>query len=132
MGERVNMYLLEYTFQLNPRPDPPLDRALHAAERAVTADPADQAAHAVLTIIHYHRREFERSMTEAEQALALNPNNTPILACVGMHLVWSGSPVLRELRAIKQVTLDDACGCMRYRKPRPQHYHEVAARREPG
>jgi len=28
------------------------------------------------------------------------------------------------LRAIKQVALDDACGCTRYRKPRPHHYHE--------
>lgn len=33
------------------------------------------------------------------------------------------------LRAIKRVTLDDACGCMRHRKARPRHYHETATER---
>jgi len=28
------------------------------------------------------------------------------------------------LRAIKRLTADDACGCMKYRKPRPRQYHE--------
>jgi hypothetical protein len=32
------------------------------------------------------------------------------------------------LRAMKRLTLDEDCGCTKYRKPRPQHYHESVKR----
>ena len=35
------------------------------------------------------------------------------------------------LRAIKRVSLDDACGCMKYRKARPRQYHETAVGERP-
>jgi tetratricopeptide (TPR) repeat protein len=84
------MYLAEYTFGLNPRSESPLDRALQAAERAVTVDPASQMAHFALAVTHYHRREHEQFATQAEEALALNPNNTLVLAELGYRFTQSG------------------------------------------
>ena len=83
------MYLYEYLFSLNPRPDP-VNRAVQAAQRAVTVDPASQMAHFALALTHYHRREQEQFVTEAERAIALNPNNATVLAEVGFRFTQSG------------------------------------------
>ncbi len=83
------MYLFEHFFGLNPRPDP-LDRALNAAQRAVTIDPANQSGHHALAMAYYHRREREQFVAQAEQALALNPNNAVVLADVGYRFILSG------------------------------------------
>jgi tetratricopeptide (TPR) repeat protein len=84
------MYLVEYTFGLNPRSESPLDRALQAAQQAVDVDPASQMAHFALAVTHYHRREHEQFVTQAEEALALNPNNTLVLAELGYRFTQSG------------------------------------------
>jgi tetratricopeptide (TPR) repeat protein len=84
------MYLYEYLFGLNPRSESPLDRALQAAQRAVTVDPASQMAHFALAIAHYHRREHKQFAAQAEEALALNPNNAVALAELGYRFTQSG------------------------------------------
>ena len=84
------MYLDEYLFGMNPRQEPPLDRALQCAQRAVVLDPASQMANFALARTYYHRRELEKFVTHAEQALDLNPNNTMVLVWLGLNFTQSG------------------------------------------
>ncbi len=85
------MYLDEYRFGYNQRPDPkPLDRALNAARRAVALDPTSAMGHLAVASAHYFRRERDQFAVEAEQALALNPNNAFVLARVGVCFTGIG------------------------------------------
>jgi adenylate cyclase len=83
------IYLDEYRFNYNPRPDP-LDRALEAARRAVDLDPASQPARLELACVYFHRHELDAFFPEAERAIALNPNNPVSLAVLGTDLHYAG------------------------------------------
>jgi adenylate cyclase len=67
------------SFNLQPGEDP-LKLSEHAAQRAVDLDPGTVRGHAMLAFVHYFRRDREAFLTEAERALALNPNDAAILA----------------------------------------------------
>jgi tetratricopeptide (TPR) repeat protein len=79
------LYLDEYRFNLNPRPNP-LDRALDAARRAVASDATSQLAHQALATAYFYRHEIDAFLPEAERAIALNPNNVDALASLGALL----------------------------------------------
>jgi tetratricopeptide (TPR) repeat protein len=83
------MYGDEERFAYNRRTGaaPPFERARVAAERAVEADGASAMAHQYLAIALFHERDDVGFRAEAEQALKLNPNNSEILADVGLSLV---------------------------------------------
>jgi TolB-like protein/class 3 adenylate cyclase len=97
-----SIYLHEYHFNHNPRPNP-LDRALKAAHRAVDADPTHQGAHEALASSHFFRHELDGFFAEAERAIALNPNNAVILARLGERLNLVGDPrgILLVRKAMK-------------------------------
>jgi len=84
-----SIYLAEYMFNLNPRPDP-LDRALEAARRAVALDSMNEGARAVLAHVYFHRRDLDAFFVEAERAIGLNPNNASISAEMGQYLHIAG------------------------------------------
>lgn len=69
---------------------PPLDRALDAAKKAVEADPKDAAGHHALFMTHFNRNEISAFRTAAERALALNPNYPDLLADYGACVGFSG------------------------------------------
>jgi TolB-like protein/Tfp pilus assembly protein PilF len=79
------IYVDEYRHNYNPRPHP-LDRALGAARRAVAADPTSQGARNALAVAYFFRREFDAFLGEAERVIALNPNDTTLLAVIGEML----------------------------------------------
>jgi adenylate cyclase len=79
------VYLDEYRFDLNPRPNS-LTRALEAARRAVDLDPTSQRPRLALAGVYFFRGELDRFFAEAERALALNPNNPGALASLGVQL----------------------------------------------
>ena len=83
------IYTDEDSWGYNPRPDP-LDRALEAAERAVELDPASQLAHWMLARTHWYRHELDAYFVGAERALAMNPNNSTILALAGIYSAYAG------------------------------------------
>ena len=85
----ANLYLDEHRYNYNSRPDP-LNRALDAARRAVSLDPANQRAHWALAQVHFFRRELDRFFPEAERAIALNPNNASVVAGLGGSLHYAG------------------------------------------
>jgi tetratricopeptide (TPR) repeat protein len=79
------VYLHEYTFNYNPRPNP-LDRALEAARRAVACDATSQSAHQALATAYFYRHELDAFLAESERAIALNPNSVDTLAWLGLLL----------------------------------------------
>jgi len=79
------VYLDEYRFKWNPRPEP-LDRALKAASKAVELEPNNGFAHWRLAKVLFFRKEMDRFDSESQRALALNPNHAETLADVSTHL----------------------------------------------
>ncbi|MBO9448212.1 hypothetical protein [Ruegeria sp. R14_0] len=72
------------------RNEPPLDRALAAAKKAVETDPKDASGHHALFMTHFHRNELSAFKSVAKQALLLNPNYPDLLADYGVCVGYAG------------------------------------------
>jgi TolB-like protein len=72
-----------------PGPPRPLDRAYEAARRAVLLDPTSQIGHYALANVYFFRNDLDGFFVEAEKALAINPNNTEILAALGVRFTYA-------------------------------------------
>jgi TolB-like protein/Tfp pilus assembly protein PilF len=83
------MYAEEYKQGFNAKPDP-LDRALEAARRAVTAAPSNHLAYHALATALYFRRQIPEFRNAAERAVALNPMDGNALAFMGILLAYAG------------------------------------------
>jgi adenylate cyclase len=79
----------EVRFGFNPQPGS-LDRALEAARRAVQLDGDDALARELLALVYFHQHDLDAFRSEGERAIALNPNNSWVLANIGTYLVWTG------------------------------------------
>ncbi len=86
------LYLDEYRFHINPRFDaePPQDRALIAAQKAVDLNSNCPMAYQALFCIHFHRNEIDDFYIAGERALQLNPNHCDMLADFGVDLYCIG------------------------------------------
>jgi non-specific serine/threonine protein kinase len=84
------VYLDEANFGFNTRPDDPLDRALHAAQRAVDIDPTGQLGCQVLAQAYFFRHDLEAFLPAAEKAMALNPRDSNSLGILGLLIVHTG------------------------------------------
>jgi TolB-like protein len=71
-------------------PQDPLERAHKAARKAVELDPSSQRAHFSLANVHFFHKDLNAFFFEAEKALALNPNNTDVVAALGVRFVYAG------------------------------------------
>jgi adenylate cyclase len=69
-----------------------LARALDYSRRALELDPTSQMARQQLAYAHFYRGEKALFLTEAERAIALNPNNAVSLAGLGSMLRLAGQP----------------------------------------
>jgi TolB-like protein/Flp pilus assembly protein TadD len=83
------LYRAEYTHGYNPQPDA-MDRALAAAQRAVSLAPSNQLAQAALASAFFFRREFGAFRSAAERALALNQMEGYTTAFLAMEFAFSG------------------------------------------
>ncbi len=84
------LHLEEYRQGYNPLPGSPLDRALDSARRAAELSPASARSQQALLAAHFARGEMESAWRAANEAMALNPFDTEILADVGARHVQSG------------------------------------------
>jgi len=73
----------------NPEPHA-LDRALRAAERAISANSASQMANFAMAVTQYFRGDLGAFRAAAERALSLNPFCSYTLASIGRLLCYSG------------------------------------------
>lgn len=85
----ANVYLGEHRFDMNPRPNP-IGRALVHALAATRLDPQNAYARCWLAIVHFFRGENQRFETEAQLAVALNPNDPETLADIGHYYAFMG------------------------------------------
>jgi adenylate cyclase len=79
----------EHKHGFNVRPDP-LQRALDAARRATTIDPAAHLGQHALAQAHFFRKEFEPFRVAADRAIALNPWDAVTVAFMGILMAYSG------------------------------------------
>jgi serine/threonine protein kinase len=84
-----NLYCWEYVHRLNPL-EKPMERALEAAWRAVTIDPACQLGWQQLAEAHFFARDYTAFGDAAERAMALNPRNSHTRAYLGLLIAFSG------------------------------------------
>jgi adenylate cyclase len=86
------LYLHEYTFGYNPKPDrePALDRALEAARRSLDLNGGGRVAAASLAGVQYARGEDEAFAAAVQRALSITPGHPGMLAQIGMLLIISG------------------------------------------
>ncbi len=84
-----NLYCWEYVHRLNPL-EKPMERALEAAWRAVTINPACQLGWQQLAEAHFFARDYTAFGDAAERAMALNPRNSHTRAYLGLLIAFSG------------------------------------------
>jgi adenylate cyclase len=82
----------------------PLKRALQLAERAVELEPQATHGYEALHLVYWLLNNVEESLRAAETGLALNPNNTDLMAGLGGRLYLTGQwdrgyALLQEARA---------------------------------
>jgi TolB-like protein len=83
------LYGQSYSLQLAPM-DSPLEQALAAAQKGAVLEPGNQITRTALAHVHFFRNERELFLTEAETALALNPNAPAIIGFLGWLLALYG------------------------------------------
>ncbi len=69
---------------------PPLDRALTAAKKAIENDPMDASGHHALFMTHFNRNELSAFESAAKRALSLNPNYPDMRADYGTCIGFMG------------------------------------------
>ena len=79
-----NLYCWEYVHRLNPL-EKPMKRALEAAWRAITIDPACQLGWQKLAEAHFFARDYTAFGDAAERAMALSPRNSHTRAYLCGH-----------------------------------------------
>ena len=84
-----NLYCWEYVHRMNPL-EKPMERAIEAAWRAVTIDPACQLGWQQLAEAHFFARDDTAFRDAAERAMALNPRNSHTRAYLGLLIAFSG------------------------------------------
>jgi len=88
----AEIVLQEYRRGLNPRAgdEPPLERALRAARRAVEVRPGSAHAHQALMDTLFMRGEYAAALDAGEKAVTLNPYHPSVLGCYGARLIALG------------------------------------------
>jgi serine/threonine protein kinase/tetratricopeptide (TPR) repeat protein len=82
--------LLTHEFSGPNRQPDSLDRALHAARRAVELDATNHRAYHALATVHFSRKDFPAFRTAAERAIALNRMDGCCIADMGAYLSYAG------------------------------------------
>jgi len=68
-------HLIDWAYRWSPEPQQSLERAFELAQKARALDDSLPAVHHLLSWVYVRRRQPEQAITEAEQAIALDPNN---------------------------------------------------------
>ena len=85
----ASVYIDEHSLGFNPERGS-MRRALEAAQEAVRLDPSDQLGHYMVAHAQFIRQDLDAFYESAKRALELNPNNTDVLAVLGMELAYAG------------------------------------------
>jgi adenylate cyclase len=84
----ADWYMLEYMRKGAEKKA--LERAEDLAQHAVLLDPQCQQARFIIATVYYFKEKRALFISEAEQALSLNPNNASVVAACGFLLALAG------------------------------------------
>jgi tetratricopeptide (TPR) repeat protein len=82
----------------------PLARALELAQGAVARAPRSSRGYRALHLVYWFMQDIDQSLQAAEAGLALNPNDSELMAELGLRYCWRGMwdkglPLLENARA---------------------------------
>ena len=69
-----------------------LQLAIELGEKAISLDDSNSSVHANITFPYIYLKEFDKSISEAEKAISLNPNSAVAYWALGTALSLSGRP----------------------------------------
>jgi adenylate cyclase len=81
---------MEYWLGLGKSPRESIENGLELAQKALAMDDSLPAAHSYMSLFYTLKREYEKSIAEAERALALEPGSSVRLNQYGMSLMYGG------------------------------------------
>lgn len=87
--EMAWLAVVGWVFRLDPTPLPP-DEITAQATKAVQLDPADARARMIVASAFFFSKQLDLFEHEAQQAMALGPNDAEILATLGYMIAISG------------------------------------------
>ena len=109
------IYIREYQYEGSAHPgDPPaLDRALKAAQRAVSLKPQSARAHEALLGAYFARGEVATAFAAGDTALSLNPFDPAVRTVYGIRLIVAGqyergTALLKENHSVQRPTWLDS------------------------
>jgi adenylate cyclase len=85
-------HMADTWFSTSKSPMESLGRAIELGQRAVALDESEAMGHSSLGYFYTHARQFDKAVTHAEQALALDPNSSAVLYSSASALAFSGRP----------------------------------------
>jgi adenylate cyclase len=104
---------LEYWMGLGKSPQESIEKGIELERRALAIDDSLPLAHSNLSMFYTLKREYDKSIAEAERAVGLEPGGASVHLCYGMSLNYGGRseeaiPVLQK--AIRLNPLGDTGG----------------------
>jgi adenylate cyclase len=92
-------HLMEVVFGSSESPVESMTRAADLAQKVIALHDIVDAPHSLLGNIYLMQRQYEKAVSEAERAVALNPNGADACAHLGRILIYAG----RQKEAIQSL-----------------------------
>jgi TolB-like protein/class 3 adenylate cyclase/Tfp pilus assembly protein PilF len=88
----ANTYLMDYWYGSGKSAQESIEKGIQLAQKAIALDDAYFWPHCLLSHFYTQKREHEKSLAEAERAVALDPNGGEVYAWYALSLTLSGRP----------------------------------------
>jgi len=88
----ANTYLMDYWYGSGESDQESVEKGIELAQQAIALDDAYYWPHCLLSHFYTQKKEYERSLAEAERAVALDPNGGEVYAWYALSLLLSGRP----------------------------------------
>ena len=85
-------HLMDYWYGSGKSAQESVEKGIEMARKAIALDDAYFWPHCLLSHFYTQKREYEKSLAEAERAVALDPNAADVHAWYALSLTFSGRP----------------------------------------
>jgi adenylate cyclase len=88
----ANTYLMDYWYGSGKSAQESVEKGIELAQKAIALDDAYFWPHCLLSHFYTQKREYEKSLAEAERAVVLDPNGAEVYAWYALSLTFAGRP----------------------------------------